>query len=573
MRKQNLTPTGRSDGSYSSLGARDAWTLALLVGAFLITRAAWLYWNSASVGYWEESYRWVVAHELMTAPSQPFLDYQADHYQGGSLVMSLLAIPFFAIFGESMIALKLSAVTVSTGILATLYLLGRCFFGRSVGLIVALAYLAGPPLVGFSGLAVMGSHGETVLFSLLMFSLFLGLLSGRLRGARSWAALGFVSGFGIWFCYTTGLSLLACGLTWLLLRRPPGAKQIGWATAGVLVGLVPWFIYNVRYGFVGMVRVLEIFGLGDPIDPWQAQSVSAKLVQLIVQDLPTGLMAPLSTDLSTSTTVALTLAFGIPLIVALALSLVRAAMVLRKRAFRNRPGACLESTEEGELELVFVIYGLVFLMFFLLSSFTVDPDLGVVVYRLFTPPAVLLMFPAAISFARLLHRGGWLRVVAMATCGFVLTASAVGTTALAARVSEEEQVLSLFRGYVVMGLLLHRKFENDLPRALTMVGRIPEAAFRGQAWHGIGWGMEYRFEKEGTLETMREALASMPIEARPGVVRGIAWGAKTRREDIREKPHSEDPPGRYRHLLERLDALSVFAAEEKRRLEGPTPAP
>src|SRR5262245_53463060 len=156
------------------LDSSDRWILSLLLGMFLASRLAWLYWNPESSVFFEESYRWMVAHELLTDPVQPFLEYQADHYQGGSLVMILLTMPFFKLLGESLFSLKLSALTVSSGILATLYILARKFFGREVGTLAAIGYLVGPPLVAYNGLVVMGSHSESILFSLLQVLLFLG---------------------------------------------------------------------------------------------------------------------------------------------------------------------------------------------------------------------------------------------------------------------------------------------------------------------------------------------------------------------------------------------------------------
>ena len=47
--------------------------------------------------------------------------------------------------------------------------------------------------------------------------------TGRWRTARGWLAFGFLSGLGLWFCYTSGLSLVACAVAWLWLERAPRA--------------------------------------------------------------------------------------------------------------------------------------------------------------------------------------------------------------------------------------------------------------------------------------------------------------------------------------------------------------
>jgi len=154
--------------------ARDLAWLVGLVGLFLLSRLAWIAWRPETASYWEEAYRWVAASELLGTPVQPFLDYQADHYQGGSLVMILLTLPAFALAGESLFSFKLSALGISTATLGMLWLLNRRFFGRPVALLACAAYVAGPAVVAYWGLVVMGSHGESVLLSLVQIHLFLG---------------------------------------------------------------------------------------------------------------------------------------------------------------------------------------------------------------------------------------------------------------------------------------------------------------------------------------------------------------------------------------------------------------
>jgi hypothetical protein len=555
-----------------SLDARDGWILLLLLGAFVISRLVWLWLNPLSSGYWEESYRWVVAHELLTRPVQPFLEYQADHYQGGSLVMSLLTVPFFALFGESIRTLKMSALVVSMGTLTMLFIVGRKFFGRPVGVLVGLAYLAGPPLVAFWGLAVMGFHGESILFNLVQIYLFLAILTGRWRGFPAWAALGLISGLGLWFCYTTALSLAACGLTWLLLRGMPRRRDLLWAVAGGILGLVPWFIYNLHYAFQGGVRILEIFGLRDSIESWASQGPLSKLVSLFVRDLPLGVLLPQPAALPAWAGVAVILAFGVPLAVALAPAFWRGMRIARRGGATAGSLEAVLDREERQRELVFVVYAFVFVIMFIACRITVDRDQGVITYRLFTPLTVLLSFPAAMTVAHALRRGGRYRLAAVAGCLVFLTASASATAALAIRAPRENQILNLERGYAVMGVLLHRKFENNLARAIEAADRIPDDVYRDQVWHGIGWGMEYRLEKEGTVDRVLRELAPFPPLTRAGIMAGIQWAAGTRISQIETLNHGGDP-SRYKKLLARLRRVFKFAGKERMHLETQLPRP
>ncbi len=75
-----------------------------------------------------------------------------------------------------------------------------------------------------------------------------------------------VSGLGIWFCYTSDLSLVACTITWLIVERLPRPSELGWVVAGSLIGLLAWLAYNVGRDYVGPTRVFEMFSYGDPIE-------------------------------------------------------------------------------------------------------------------------------------------------------------------------------------------------------------------------------------------------------------------------------------------------------------------
>src|SRR2546428_2652070 len=62
----------------------------------------------------EELYRGAVAQELVTGLKMPFIDYRADSYAGGSLVVGVLAAGFFLLFGPTVFALKLAPLFLFT---------------------------------------------------------------------------------------------------------------------------------------------------------------------------------------------------------------------------------------------------------------------------------------------------------------------------------------------------------------------------------------------------------------------------------------------------------------------------
>ncbi|MDH3211946.1 MAG: glycosyltransferase family 39 protein [Myxococcales bacterium] len=537
--------------------SRDAWILALLVVAFALSRIVWLAVNPESAEYWEESYRWMAAHEILTGSIEPLLDYQADHYQGGSLVMIGLVMGSFLLWGESVIAMKLAAVIVSSCTLCLLYLLGRKLFGRPTAIVASLAYLAGPPLVAYWGLTVMGSHGESILFSLAQLLIFFEIRAGRWRSPAGWALLGLVSGVGLWFCYTSGLTLIACGLAWLLWEPLPRPRELLSGSAGGLVGLVPWLLYNQRHGFVGLSRIFELFGFGSPVDPWVAQGPLEKLAILVSRDLPVGLLGPVAEALPQGLGPALILGGSAPYAIALIGSAIRVGGLWREGT---------GDAESRRRERVFLLYALVFLGVFLGSRFSVEPADGIVVYRLFVPPAVLLMLPAAHGVSLAWRRGGGARWAALVGCGICLVSFATATVQLASREIDPDDSLEIEGGYVVRGLLLHRKFERDLPRAFAVADRAEDPRMRFKVIQGIGWGFEYRFEQGGSLKALDRYIQALPLTDRVPFVSGFRWIAGERRAQVRARVAAGDDGSRTGTLLARLKQLRRFADDQWERI-------
>lgn len=568
-REPPVREEGNARWALHPLGVRDAWTLAAIVLAFVTSRLVWLGLNPSSSWYWEEAYRWVAAVEILRGPVEPLLDYQADHYQGGSLVMILIAVSLLRIFGENFVVMKLGAVLMSATTLCLLYVLGGRLWGRAVGVIAALAYLAGPPLVAYWGLVVMGSHGESILFSLLQLLLFFEILSGQWRTTWSWAFFGFVSGLGLWFCYTSGLSLAACGISWILLKRMPQVRELFGALAGALLGLVPWFAYNVTREFVGLGRIVQVFGYGDPIDPWFPHSRFAKLVSLFYQDLPFGLLLPFPiSQRPLWFAVTLIAAFGIPLAVALALAsrrAIRALPLLRAaKGHRTIQGEAMGSP----IDIVFLVYGLVFLAFFLGSTFTITPSDGPVAYRLLLQPAVLLMIPAARTVSESLCSGSTARRVAIAGCGLYLVASVAGIILLVGQTGVWIRDDPRGYGQEVRGLLLHRKFEQDLGHAFATARRVDDPQSRFRVLMGIGWGLKFRFEKDEDLDRIRRELDSIPVKEQFAVLAGIRQYAAERVTWTRWLVASNEATSHDLLLVERVTRLARFVDEEWRRMKA-----
>lgn len=536
------------------------------------TRILWVVWNPEATLYWEEDYRWVAARELLSGPHQPIFEYQADNYQGGSLVLIGLVTVLFALFGESLLVLKLAPLLFSALILASMIGVTRVWFGRRAARIAACGYLAGPPLLLYSGLIPMGSHGESTLFSLLQIGCFLGIQSGRWNTLSAWAALGFISGLGLWFCYTSGLSIAACAITWWILEGLPKLRPVLVAGAAAVVGLVPWFIYNLQTEFSGFSRLLEIFGSRDSIDAWIAQRPLDKFVDLVVRDLPTGMIDPFL-DLSTSGIaglgVTLEWIFYLGWGIALAIGIVRVGGAVRVR-MRNREAA--PTTTGGEpYGLVFYVYFGVFVAVYLNSSFDLEQGRGAHAYRLLLPLVTLMWIPVADAFARSIDGRSWRSKAAAGGLAAMWLACVSASVMLALRTPGEETpgrdvMEHVYRGNLVRGVLLHRKYERNLVAAYDRARRVPDLKERFRVFQGIGWGIEYRYEGSGELTPFLTDADGLGFGEQVAVLAGVIWTTGNRVAELEEIHERGTATTRDGDQLNRLKKLKTILHKQWRRL-------
>jgi arylsulfatase A-like enzyme len=511
---------GRTDNEWGRL---DSALCVALLSCFVGSRLVWIIGNPESSQYWEEAYRWLAAEQLAAGAPRALLDYPADHYQGGSLVVSGLAAALVAIGVPSFAALKLVALAFSAGTCLALFAIGRVFFGRAVGLLCALIYLLGPPLVAFWGVVAMGFHAEAVLLSLLGIGLFLRLALTGVRGFLAWLLFGAISGLAIWFTPSAAIAVLACVVAWPLVSGRPRAAELAACAAGLCLGLAPWLAYNAAHDFAGVKRLLEVFGLEASIDLWREQGVLARAGDLLWRGAVQGLLDPGGAGAGTLRHSLLAAGVWLPAGLALAAAVRRAFETLRAGPSRATAGA------RGEL--VFLVYGVLFVAVYLASRLTLSVDPSPIQYRLLVPPAVLAIPPIAISAARAMRAGAARQRAARAACAIGLLSLAATTVRFALGHVEPGTPLSLERGHVVWGHMLVRKHGHDLERAVAGLDwLVPER--REEVLGGIGWGLLSAYERSGRLDDLRGALGRLERDDRDRVLHGIRFWAHARREQL-----------------------------------------
>src|SRR5438105_1796468 len=214
----------------------------------------------------EELYRGAIAQELVTGLQMPFTEYRADNYSGGSLVIGALAARFFLLFGPTVFALKLAPLFLFTLALVFWYWTIQQYAGERVARYFALLFCFSPPLFTAYSVTAMGFHSESIVFSALTVLLFFRMLSDEGGSPAVPALLGLTAGFGLWFAYIYGLTLLVMLGCWLWQDKGRFWRpRVLWFALGFLVGFSPWIIINVQTHFAGFVvqgkNVWEYFGL------------------------------------------------------------------------------------------------------------------------------------------------------------------------------------------------------------------------------------------------------------------------------------------------------------------------
>src|SRR5712691_6465001 len=181
----------------------------------------------------EELYRGTIAQEVVTGLEMPFTEYLADSHEAGSLVIGGLAAGFFLLFGPTVFALKLAPLFLFT---------------------LALLFCVSPPLFTAHSVTAMGFHSESIVFSALTVFLLFRMLSDETGSLALPALLGLTAGFGLWFAYIYGLTLLAMLGFWVWhdkgrFWRP----RVLWFALGFVAGFSPWIIMNRQTHFAGLV--------------------------------------------------------------------------------------------------------------------------------------------------------------------------------------------------------------------------------------------------------------------------------------------------------------------------------
>lgn len=226
----------------------------------------------------EELYTATAGEALRLRTGFPVTASQFMSYGSGTLLLSLLTIPIFAVFGPHYLAYKLIALALAAFGGLVWFLLVRQWAGKRSAWCFGLLYALAPPALLRTSLIAKGDHAEAMLLVGVVLYLATRALSSPAESLRRrWAAAsGLAVGFGVFFTYSTVPPLAGAGIAALALTRARPRRVWLWFAAGLLVGLIPWLIQV----FTTSGEALRIYG--SPLGATQSLAEAAKRFQLLI---------------------------------------------------------------------------------------------------------------------------------------------------------------------------------------------------------------------------------------------------------------------------------------------------
>lgn len=238
----------------------------------------------------EEWRRGMAAQEWIDGPLVPHLDYQQGHFQGGTLLTIGLDAVSYATLGGSPLTMRLPNLLYDWATIAFLFLLVDRLFSRRAAWMAGLLACVPSPGYAMVGALVWASHVEANAFAMATLWLWSRHAFRRERAAGEAFLLGGLAGVSLWFHYGLALWLAAMLLVEVVRDRRAWIRpDMAARVAGVAVGLLPWWAYNLTHDWMG----LGVYGKSAS-GHFQSSLASVKeaFVELVTHYLPHSLFLP-----------------------------------------------------------------------------------------------------------------------------------------------------------------------------------------------------------------------------------------------------------------------------------------
>lgn len=211
----------------------------------------------------------------------PLLRYYDDC--GGQIVVGLLATPFYALFGDSFLVLKLVPLLMGLAALILIWRILDAHFDRRAAILAVFLFALVPPTLFKLSMLALGNHYEGLLLQLAVLACF---FEAQRRAGNGWWQFGwaFVAGFALFFTLDAVLLVAILGCMQLLIRGPRQMlRDLPRLAAGLLLGLAPLFWVNIATG--GRVIGFLFSKTGADL-PFSFALVRERFFHLLFEQLP-----------------------------------------------------------------------------------------------------------------------------------------------------------------------------------------------------------------------------------------------------------------------------------------------
>ena len=197
----------------------------------------------------DEAVTGLMARHLLSDP----LDHQAFYWgtnYGGTLSAMVAAVPF-AVFGSSVLALKLTEVLWHAVAALLVWRIGRRLIDERAGIVAAVIVWVWPALTIQWSTKARGFYGAIEVFGLVLL-LYALRLADRPENRVDWLVFGAAAGLGWWTNPMIVYLAVPAGI-WLVVRNRRALRDafrtraLLFAVPGALAGGAPWLYWNLGH--------------------------------------------------------------------------------------------------------------------------------------------------------------------------------------------------------------------------------------------------------------------------------------------------------------------------------------
>ncbi|RKX96333.1 MAG: hypothetical protein DRP84_01450 [Spirochaetes bacterium] len=263
----------------------------LLLLIILLIVARFSFWNQ-SANNAEFLFRGVLAKDLTDGLKTNLLFYRMAPHEGAETLVGFVGAFFFSLFGDSFLSLFMVLLFFQCLILCFIYIFTAAHFNLNSAVIAGFLYVLVPYSFIHHYDHVLGYHADSVLFALILFSLFYRVFfhdkthdvymgKQASRGARLWLSLlfgicGILSGFALYVDYNFLISLFIMGVLWFFLDPFLFKRRYLYIFLFFFTfGFAPWLL---THGFLKIPggRELPLYGSGGKVPIVRAFFIKGK---------------------------------------------------------------------------------------------------------------------------------------------------------------------------------------------------------------------------------------------------------------------------------------------------------